>query len=100
MSMSACERCFVALPPGTLRFRVSMVVHGETGGELPGEAGGSPEDALTRALRAAEAMTEEELMADVAEDFTFVLCPACRARLRADPASCSTVKATHGAPRA
>jgi len=81
------------LAEGALRYSVSMRVMGGTGDALDAASlRGAPEDALTEALRACEALSEPELMESVVEEFRFTLCPGCRSQTRADPANASTVR--------
>lgn len=84
------------LAEGALRFSVRMRITGDHGGSLDEESArearrsGSSADVLQDALRACEGLSENELMETVVEEFTFTVCPACRAAVRADPAGAST----------
>ena len=82
-------------PRGALRFEARLRLTGEMDVEVPPTEKPTAE-ALEAALEAASQLSEEELLEDVVEEFTFTLCPACRARLRADPMGASTVRSAPG----
>ena len=93
--MEKCDRCQKPLTQGELRFVARLRLTGETGGVTEAEAL-QPQRALEQALAAAENLSEEELLENVVEEFTFTLCPACRTRLRLDPAGASTARPAAG----
>lgn len=98
--MDRCHRCQVILEDGTLRFVARLRLCGELGAlPDPEQAAGDGMSELQRALEDASAQPEEQLLEDVVEEFTFVLCKACRARLRQDPAGAATVRVKPGVPQ-
>lgn len=92
-----CDKCQRPLEPGALRFKVRMLIYGDTGDTLPDQEGSPcPEQSLSEVMDQALAMSDRELMEGVAEELAFVLCPPCRAALRADPAGGRTMPAPLG----
>ncbi|MBL8922848.1 MAG: hypothetical protein JNJ54_28630 [Myxococcaceae bacterium] len=78
--MRACRRCERELPRGALHFRFVLALEGEAEViDAPAVLAADPE-ALLREL---EAVEPDELEAQIHEDISGVLCPACRAALRA-----------------
>lgn len=97
--MDRCDRCLRPLAQGALRFAVRVQVCGDTGGAIVDPPAASSGDALAQALAQAEQASEEELMADVAEEFSYTLCPPCRAAYRTDPAGSANVRSWPGVPQ-
>jgi hypothetical protein len=93
--MESCDRCQKALPQGALRFAARLRLTGDTGGITQEEVSQS-QPLLEDALKAAENLSEGELLETVVEEFHFTLCPACRAQLRSDPAGASTTRRAAG----
>jgi hypothetical protein len=79
-----CDRCGRALRPGALKFAVHISVTADFDGHLS-EPGQEQECSLAQALSQADELSEEELAAGVHQELAFLLCPACRAALVADP---------------
>ena len=95
--MPCCDRCRRPFPDGALRFRVRLLIYGDTGDSLPDVA--EPpcsHDALTKAVEEASRLSERELREGVMEELSFVLCPGCRGDLRADPAGAASMPAPRG----
>ena len=80
-----CHRCGRALEPGALKFNVHVAVTADFDGHLD-EPGREGEGSLAEALGRCEGQSEDELMADVHQEFAFLLCPACRADFLGGPA--------------
>ena len=93
MTGSCCDRCLRPLEEGELRFEARLSLRGGTGGSVSDtDARQGTSDAIQDLVDEMSALTERELMEGVAEEFRFVLCGACRGRLREDPAGASTVR--------
>lgn len=95
--MDRCNRCQTILEDGTLRFVARLRLCGDYGAlPDPETQAGPTADVLQAALDAAANTPESQLMETVVEEFSFVVCPSCRARLRQDPAGAATVPGPRG----
>lgn len=75
-----CRRCERELPRGALHYRFALALEGEAEAIDASAVLVADPQALLRELEAAD---PDDLEAQVHEDIGGVLCPACRAELRA-----------------
>lgn len=80
MAARACLHCDRSLPTGAPHFRVALALQGESEVLAPVDGGAADPVELLKQL---EHLDEDELEAGVHEELTGVLCPECRAELRA-----------------
>ena len=80
--MISCQRCGAELPPGSLKYLVTVHVTADFDGVLP--SGGSMEDleAFMRQLDAVDPVRAEK---DVHQSQGYLLCPACKAAFLENP---------------
>ncbi len=81
--MTRCRRCGVELPPGSLKYVVTIHVTADFDGVLPsGEADMEDLEAFMRQLDAGDAGEMEQ---DVYQSQAYLLCPACKTAFLDDP---------------
>jgi hypothetical protein len=77
-----CQRCGAELPPGSLKFLVTIHVTADFDGVLPAQ--GSLED-LEAFMAQLDAEDPVKLEKDVHQSQGYVLCPACKGTFVDDP---------------
>ncbi len=80
MAQRTCLHCERELPNGAPHFRVAVALQGESEVLAPTDGGSTDPAELLKQL---EHLDEAELEAGVHEELGGVLCPSCRAELRA-----------------
>ncbi len=75
MERIECDRCGRDLPPGGLKYLVTISVTADFDGVILDEAS---EDELRKALRDAEARDAEDLEKEVHQEMAYILCKPCR----------------------
>ncbi len=80
MARRTCLHCEREVPNGAPYFRVAVALQGESDVLAPADGGESDPAELLKQL---EHLDEAELEAGVHEELGGVLCPSCRAALRA-----------------
>ena len=80
--MTRCGKCGVELPPGSLKYLVTIHVTADFDGVLPDAGEMEDLEAFMRQLDAADA---SELERDVYRSQGYILCPACKDAFLADP---------------
>ena len=85
--MTSCHRCGAELPPGSLKFLVTISVTADFDGVLPAE--GVRED-LEAFMRQVDAEDPVKLEKDVHQSQGYLLCPTCKADFLRDPLGLKT----------
>lgn len=80
--MIHCQRCGVELPPGSLKYLVTIHATADFDGVLPGEGNLEDLEAFMQQLDAEDPVTLEK---DVYQSQGYVLCPACKGTFLGDP---------------
>ena len=80
--MTYCQRCGARLPPGSLKYLVTIHATADFDGVLPAAA--EPED-LETFMRQVDAQDQAKLERDVYQSQGYVLCPACKTAFLNDP---------------
>lgn len=80
--MAHCDRCGAELPPGSLKYLITIHVTADFDGVLPDQGDMDDLEAFMRTLDAADPV---EAGKDVYQAQGFLLCPACKASFLADP---------------
>ena len=88
--MIFCQRCGAELPPGSLKYLVTLHITADFDGVLPAEGAMEDLEAFMRRLDAGYADQAEN---DVHQSQGYLLCPACKAALLSNPLG---LEATHG----
>lgn len=70
-----CDRCGKNLPPGGLRYVVTISVTADFDGVIADDAG---EEELRKALMDAELRDAQDLEDDVHQEMAYILCKPCR----------------------
>lgn len=88
--MIFCQRCGAELPPGSLKYLVTVHVTADFDGTLPAEGAMEDLEAFMRRLDAGDAAVAEN---DVHQSQGYLLCPACKKAFLANPLG---LEAEHG----
>jgi hypothetical protein len=80
VAQRTCLHCECSLPSGAPYFRVAVALQGESEVLAPTDGGSTDPEELLKQL---DHLDEAELEAGVHEELGGVLCPSCRAQLRA-----------------
>lgn len=75
IEMIECDRCGKNLPPGGLRYVVTISVTADFDGVIEEEAG---EEEIRKALEDAESRDADDLENDVHKEMAYILCKPCR----------------------
>ncbi|MBI5018494.1 MAG: hypothetical protein HZB55_23795 [Deltaproteobacteria bacterium] len=80
--MIFCQRCGAELPPGSLKYLVTIHVTADFDGVLPAEGDREDLEAFMHQLDAEDPVSLEN---DVYQSQGYLLCPACKRTVLADP---------------
>lgn len=80
--MTRCQRCGAELPPGSLKYIVTIHVTADFDGVLPAEGGIEDLEAFMHQVDAEDSVPLEK---DVYQSKGYLLCPACKASFLQDP---------------
>ncbi len=79
--MTRCEKCGVELPPGSLKYLVTIHVTADFDGVLPEDVDMEDLEAFMRQVDSGTSDPER----DVYQSQGYILCPACKSSFLADP---------------
>jgi len=80
--MVVCQRCGAELPPGSLKYLVTIHVTADFDGVLPAEGGIEDLEAFMQQVDARDPVQVEK---DVYQSQGYLLCPPCKALFLQDP---------------
>jgi hypothetical protein len=86
---STCDRCSVLLSPGASHYWMSLRLTAGFDGYLPEP---EPGESTGNLIAACENLNADELEAQVDQEMSFTLCPACRNHIALDPLHRATTK--------
>lgn len=81
MKKISCQSCNIRIPPGGHFYISRTEIASGFDGFLP-DAGEDPNEAIRSAMEEIAEMSENELLHDVYQEISLILCPECRIKFR------------------
>ncbi len=91
--MTYCQRCGAELPPGSLKYLLTLHVTADFDGSVPAEGGLEDLEAF---MRQVDAQGESALEKDVYQSQGYLLCPRCKEGFLRDPLGLRSATAEGG----
>ena len=82
MEEYVCESCKVRIPAGGLYYKCRTEIISGTDNYIPESQVKNPDALIREACKSLSGKSQKELVAEVYEEISFVICPSCRNRLR------------------